>query len=106
VLARFSAAAVRLVPLIALAGAVLAVLLLPDTAALLEPYGRLLLFKVALFVLLMGLAALNRLRLVPQIERGKARALRTLRLSMTAEYLLISGAIAVTAVMTGFYSPA
>jgi putative copper export protein len=106
VLARFSAAAVRVVPLIALAGAGLAVLLLPDAAALLEPYGRLLLLKVALFGLLMGLAALNRLRLVPRIERGEAQALRTLRLSMTAEYLLIVAAIAVAAVMTGFYSPA
>jgi putative copper export protein len=106
VLARFSAAAIRLVPLIALAGAGLALLLLPDAAALLEPYGRLLLLKVALFVALMGLAALNRLRLVPQIERGAARALRVLRASMAAEYLLISAAIAVAAVMTGFYSPA
>jgi putative copper export protein len=106
VLARFSAAAVRLVPLIALAGAGLALLLLPDAAALLEPYGRLLLLKVALFVLLMGLAALNRLRLVPGILRGQARALRTLRVSMAAEYLLICAAIAVAAVMTGFYSPA
>lgn len=106
VLARFSAAAVRLVPLIALAGAGLALLLLPDAAALLEPYGRLLLLKLALFVVLMGLAALNRLRLVPAIGRGQARALRVLRFSMAAEYLLISGAIAVASVMTGFYSPA
>jgi putative copper export protein len=106
VLARFSAVAVGLVPLLALAGAGLALLLLPDAAALLEPYGRLLLLKVALFVVLMGFAALNRLRLVPQIERGQAHALRTLRVSMTAEYLLICGAIAVASVMTGFYSPA
>jgi copper resistance protein D len=106
VLARFSAAAVWLVPLIALAGAGLALLLLPDAAALLEPYGRLLLLKVALFIALLGLAAWNRLRLVPQIERGAARALRALRASMAAEYLLIAGAIAVAAVMTGFYSPA
>jgi hypothetical protein len=32
--------------------------------------------------------------------------LRALRASMAAEYLLISAAIAVAAVMTGFYSPA
>jgi putative copper export protein len=106
VLGRFSAAAVRLVPLIALSGAGMALLLLPDAAALLEPYGRLLLLKIGLFALLMGLAALNRLRLVPEIERGEARALRTLRASMAAECLLICGAITVTAVMTGFYSPA
>jgi putative copper export protein len=106
VLARFSAAAVRLVPLIALAGAGLALLLLPDAAALLEPYGRLLLIKVALFALLMGLAALNRLRLVPAVGRGEVPALRTLRISMAGEYLLICAAITLTAVMTGFYSPA
>jgi copper resistance protein D len=106
VLGRFSVAAVRLLPLVALGGAGMALLLLPDAAALREPYGRLLLLKVVLFALLMGLAAFNRLRLVPEIERGEARALRTLRASMAAEWLLICGALTVAAVMTGFYSPA
>jgi copper resistance protein D len=106
VLARFSAAAVRLVPVIAVSGLGLALGLLPDVAALLEPYGRLLLFKVTLFALLMGLAAWNRLRLVPAVGRGAAPALRTLRASLAAEYLLICAAITVAAVMTGFYSPA
>lgn len=106
VLLRFSAAAVWLVPLMALAGAGMSMLLLPDAAALLEPYGRLLLLKIALFALLMGLAALNRLRLVPAVARGEAAGLRALRTSMAAEYLLICAAITVAAVMTGFFSPA
>jgi putative copper export protein len=106
VLARFSDAAVWLVPLIALSGAGIALGLLPGVAALLEPYGRLLLIKVALFALLMGLAGWNRLRLVPAAARGETPALRTLRASMAAEYLLLCAAITVAAVMTGFYSPA
>ena len=106
VLRMFSAAALWLVPLLALAGAGMAVLLLPDLAALLAPYGRLLLAKVALFAALMALAALNRLRLVPALARGDPRATKRLRQSVAAEYLLIWVVLAVTAALTGLFSPA
>jgi putative copper export protein len=105
VVAGFSAVAVRLVPFIALAGAAMAVLLLPDLAALWQPYGRLLLVKVGLFALLMGLAALNRLRLTPALARGAMLAPARLRASITLEYLLLCATFAVAAVMTGSYSP-
>lgn len=105
VLEAFSRTAQWLVPLIALAGAAMATLLLPDPAALISPYGLLLLGKVAVFVALMGLAALNRLRLVPAIERGEVAALGRLRATVVGEFALILAAIAVTTVMTGFYSP-
>jgi putative copper resistance protein D len=106
VLRMFSAAALWLVPLLALAGAGMAVLLLPDLAALLAPYGLLLLAKVALFAALMALAALNRLRLVPALARGDPRATKRLRQSVAAEYLLIWVVLAVTAALTGLFSPA
>ncbi|MGH7749944.1 MAG: CopD family protein [Steroidobacteraceae bacterium] len=105
VLAAFSARAVWLVPVIAVAGIALAAALLPDFAALRQPYGLLLLGKGVLFALLMGLAALNKLRLAPGMGRGEQACVRRLRGSLLAEYLLICAALAVTAVMTGFFSP-
>jgi copper resistance protein D len=105
VVAAFSSVAVWLVPVIALAGALMAVLLLPDVAALWQPYGRLLLAKVALFALLMGLAASNRLHLTPALARGERHAPARLRTSIALEYVLICATFAVTAVMTGSFSP-
>jgi copper resistance protein D len=106
VLNSFSALAVWLVPVIALAGAALAALLLPDIDGLLRPYGRLLLTKSALFALLMGLAAVNRLRLVPALAAGSGTAPASLRRSIALEYALICVVLAVTAVMSGSFSPA
>jgi len=63
------------VPLIALAGAGIAAVLLPDFAALLAPYGLLLSAKLMLFAALMALAALNKLRLAPALGRGEPGAL-------------------------------
>jgi len=105
VIAAFSAVAVWLVPVIALAGVTMAVLLLPDAAALRQPYGLLLLGKVALFTLLMGLAALNKLRLTPALARSETYAPARLRGSIALEYVLIGVIFAVTAVMTGSFSP-
>jgi putative copper export protein len=105
VLAAFSAVALWLVPLIALAGAALAALLLPDLAALGRPYGRLLLAKLILFAALMGLAALNRLRLAPGLAAGQLTAAAGLRGSIALEYLLICAALAISAVLTGSFSP-
>jgi copper resistance protein D len=103
VITAFSQFAVRLVPGIAVAGACLAALLLPDLAALTQPYGLLLLGKVGLFALLMGLAALNRLRLAPAF--AAARADGALRHSIALEYLLICATLALTAAMSGKFSP-
>jgi copper resistance protein D len=102
----FSRGALWLVPLIPLAGAGMAALLLPDFAALLAPYGLLLITKLMLFAALMGLAALNKLRLTPALARGEPGALPRLQRSVAAEYVLICAVLAATAVLTGFFSPA
>jgi putative copper resistance protein D len=102
----FSTVAVRLVPLLASAGALIAALLLPDVAALRRPWGLLLLGKVLLFTSLMALAALNRLRLTPALAGGEARAATRLSRTIAVEYGLICITLAVTAVMTGDFSPA
>ncbi|HLY53435.1 MAG TPA: CopD family protein [Steroidobacteraceae bacterium] len=101
----FSRVAVWLVPVIALAGSAMAAALLADFAALWRPYGLLLLAKAALFAALMGLAAVNRLVLVPRIAAADITATGALRATVLAEYLLIVAALAATALMTGLYSP-
>ena len=105
VLQDFSRRALWLVPLLALAGVLLALTLLPDLAALRRPYGLLLCSKVALFAVLLTLAGFNRLRVTPALVRGESSAPVRLRGTLTAEYLLLALVLIVTATMTGFYSP-
>ncbi len=102
VIAAFSRIASRVVPVILLAGIALAGLLIPSMAVFREPYGRLLLTKVVLFAALMCLATLNRYRFGPACATSDTRAFR---MSVVTEYVVICGVLAVTAVMTMFYSP-
>jgi len=74
VIEAFSATAIWLVPLILLAGSAIAVLLLSSLAALMQPYGELLLTKLVLFALLMVFAALNRWRFGPAIAVAEPQA--------------------------------
>jgi putative copper export protein len=103
----FSAYATRLVPLILVAGVALACVLVPGIAVMRQPYGVLLLVKLAGFAVLMGLAALNRLRLVPALSVPARResVARMLRWSLAAEIGLLCAVLSVTAVLTTFYSP-
>jgi len=101
----FSAAALWLVPLILVAGVAMAVLLLPNVAALRQPYGELVIAKGALFAVLLGLAAFNKWRFGPALGGGDLLAGRVFRGMVLAEYSLIVLVLAVTAVMTTFFSP-
>jgi len=105
VLDKFSRLATWLVPLIALAGLIMAGIIARGVPPLAEPYGALLLTKLVAFVALMVFAALNKWRLVPAMEVAPAQSLPALRRSMLAEFCLIVGVLAVTATMTTFYSP-
>jgi putative copper export protein len=105
-IAAFSAAAIWLVPVIPLAGAGIAALLLPRFVALWEPYGRLLGVKLALFAVLMVLAALNKRRFAPALARGEPGALARFRRTVALEYVLICATLAASAALTGLYSPA
>ncbi len=98
----FSRIAIWVVPGLAIAGTVMAVVLVRHLTTFHEPYGRLLLAKIAGFALLMGVAAVNRLRLGPAVARG---ATQPFKRSLAVEYLLIAGILAVTATMTSLYSP-
>jgi putative copper resistance protein D len=105
VVAVFSAAAFWLVPLILIAGVAMAVLLLPNVAALRQPYGELLLTKAGLFAVLLGCGAINKWRLGPALARGELLAGRRFRRVVIAEYVLMVIVLSVTAVMTTFFSP-
>jgi putative copper export protein len=101
----FSALATKLVPVIFVAGLVMSVFLLEELRNLWTPYGASLLMKVAGFSALMALAALNKWRFGPGIASGNKASLDAFRRTAVAEWWLITAVIAVTAVMTGLFSP-
>jgi len=101
----FSRLALSIVPVLVVAGLVLAALILKDLSALRTTYGQLLLVKFTGFALLMGLAALNKWYLGPALKTGDPRVGVLFRRSLGAEYALIAAVLAVTAVLTTFYSP-
>jgi copper resistance protein D len=104
-LEKFSRLAVWIVPGLLLAGSTLAVLLVSGIRVFAQPYGQLLLAKVAGFSILMGFAALNKWRLTPALRVNAATAVARLRRSLSMEYGVIAAVLAITAVMTGLYSP-
>ena len=105
IIERFTAVATWLVPVILLAGIVMAVLLLPNVSALSEPYGLLLIAKVVGFAVLMGLAAANKWRFGPALVHAPVQSGLWFRRSVAAEYGLIAAVLTITAVMTSFFSP-
>jgi putative copper export protein len=105
IIERFTSVATWLVPVILLAGIVMAVLLLPNLQALSQPYGELLIAKVVGFAVLMGLAAANKWRLGPALVDSPVQSGRWFRRSVAAEYVLIAAVLTITAVMTSFFSP-
>jgi putative copper export protein len=98
----FSKIAIWLVLALALLGIVMALILVRHLAVFRQPYGELLLCKVAAFALLMALAAANRLRLGPAVARGSAQPFRR---SLLAEYVLLIAVLFATATLTTLYSP-
>jgi putative copper export protein len=98
----FSRVAAWVVPVILLAGVGLTVLLVPSWAVFRQPYGQLLLAKVALFAVLMALATLNKWTFGPACAKGRTRAFKQ---ALAIEYVLICIVLAITATMTTFYSP-
>ena len=102
---QFSRTATALVPLIALAGVAMAIVLLPGWHSFVEPYGILLLVKIAGFCILMALAAANKWLLGPAIVRGEAGAAHRFLQSVAAEGALIVVVLIATATLTSFFSP-
>ena len=104
-LRNFSRLATVLVPLIFVAGVGLVWGLVPALQVFSEPYGQLLIAKVAGFAVLLGLAALNKWSFAPALEAGDRERARHFQWCAGAEYVLIVIVLATTAVMTSFFSP-
>jgi copper resistance protein D len=96
------------VVLIVLTGTVNSVMLVGSVEALVTtPYGRLLMIKIALFTAMVGLALINRFRLVPRLRDTVTDIvpLRTLFRSVVAEQALGLAILAVVALL-GTWAPA
>jgi len=108
VLPHFSQVGYAAVALLALTGAVNSILLVGSFDALAgTPYGRLLALKIALFLVMVGLALVNRYRLMPSLRDPAATpaALRALYRSVVGEQALGLAILAVVAVL-GTWPPA
>ena len=104
--AEFGRRALWVVPVLAVAGVALLVLLVGNPLDAVETtWGRLLAVKLAVFVLLLCLAAFNRLRLTPALLAGDAGARVRLRRSIGLEFAAVLVILAVTAVLTTVASP-
>ena len=96
------------VALVALTGLVNSVFLVGSVRALTAtPYGQLLIAKIALFTAMVGLASVNRFRLMPSLRQAASATvpLRALFRSVVAEQLLGLAILAVVAVL-GTWEPA
>lgn len=105
IVAKFSQVASFSVPVILMAGLLLAFRLLPDWQALAGPYGLTLLGKLLAFAALMALAAWNKWRLGLAVADGVAAPVRHFRLSVTLEWWIIATVLMGTALLTTFLSP-
>jgi putative copper export protein len=101
----FSTVAFWVVPGILVAGIGLTVLLVPDLAVFSRPYGQLLLVKVALFAVLIAMAAFNKWIFGPACASDDPTASRAFRRTVAFEYVVMCIVLAVAAALTTFYSP-
>ena len=102
----FGRRALWVVPALMVAGGGLLVILAGNPLdALATPYGRFLAVKLAVFLLLLGLAAFNRLRLTPALLAGEAGAGVRLRRSIGLEFAAVLAILVTTAVLTTVASP-
>ena len=103
---RFGRIAAVTVPVLIAAGIVMAWRLLGDVSALTTTgYGLTLLAKIAGVAVLLGAAALNRLRFVPAMRRGDPAAAARLRRSIAVEWLAVCAILLVTATLTTMQHP-
>ena len=102
----FGKKAVWVVAALVLAGAGQFVLLTGDPlAALSTLYGRILIAKLALVLLLLGCAALNRLHLTASLRAGHPRARSRLLWSIRTEVMVVLAILITTATLTTLASP-
>ena len=102
----FGRRALWVVPALAVAGGGLLVLLAGNPLdAIAVPYRQLLAIKHSVFLLLLGLAAFNRLRLTPALLAGDASAGVRSRRSNGLEFTAVLAILVTTAILTTVASP-
>lgn len=102
---RFGVLASVAVPILAVAGGVFAWLLVGTLSDLFGTrYGQVLILKVIIVSAVLGLAALNKFRLVPAMMDGDQSSVERLKRSIKMEAGLIGIALLVTAVLTNVLS--
>lgn len=98
---RFGQAAAWVVPILIVAGFWMAWLLVGNLQGLFfTGYGQALLFKVFLVGLLLILAAANKLRFVPAMQSGEAKAAQHLARSIEVEAIIVLVVLATTSTLT------
>jgi putative copper resistance protein D len=98
---RFGQIAAVVVPALALAGLLLAWMLLGTPRAVITTgYGQALLFKLVLIAAILRLAARHKLRLVPALQDGNTQAARLLARSIEIETALFLVVLTTTATLT------
>lgn len=98
---RFGVQASLIVPVLVAVGVVFAWLLLGGPTALFNTaYGQMLLIKLAIVAVVLGIAALNKLRLVPNLAAGKEHAAASLRNALGWEALVFLAIFSATAILT------
>lgn len=98
---RFGLIATITVPALIVLGGYMAYVLVGSFTALFNTgYGQALIIKVVLIAGLLGLAAANKLRFIPNLRAGDPAAATHLSKSITVEWFLILAVLAVTALLT------
>lgn len=89
------------VPLLIVAGVYMSYELVGSISALISTsYGQALIFKVVIVVMLLVLAAANKLRFIPKLKEGDPNAAGHLVKSITVEWLMILLILGITAILT------
>ena len=104
-LRQFSAIGIWVVPLILIAGTAIWYLMAPSVTDFTMPYPKIILAKIAVFIVLMLFAALNKWRYLPSVENGDDCALISLRRGIAREWSLMALVFIATAFLTGLFSP-
>ncbi len=102
---QFTRLAIRIVPLVLVAGVGMSVVFVRSVSELATPYGAMLIAKTVGFGACMALAGLNKGRFAPAVGAGDERATRSFRCTVAAEWALIVVILVTTAVMTSLYAP-
>lgn len=98
---RFGQQATVVVSVLVIVGGIFGYLLLGSPAALFgSAYGQMLLLKLAFVTAVLGIAALNKLRLVPALASGDAKSAERFRASLRWEGLVFVAIFAATAFLT------